>query len=83
MVRITLTPFVGQLYHTTIHHHHNQNQEWEVQKAFAVNECAPICAFASLVGIPLGITASAIVLKCVQQQQELKIKVKIKKKKGR
>ena len=51
--------------------------------AFAVNECAPICAFASLVGIPIGITASAIVLKCVQQQQELKIKVKIKKKKGR
>ena len=51
--------------------------------AFAVNECAPICTFASLVGIPIGITASAIVLKCVQQQQELKIKVKIKKKKGR
>ena len=37
-----------------------------------VNGCVSISAFASLVGIPIGITSSAVGIKFVQSVQELK-----------
>ena len=37
----------------------------------SITECVSISAFAYLVGIPIGITSSAIGLKIVQQIQEL------------